>query len=260
MIVDCHTHISFDSDESRLLEHVEAMGKIDACIVLGPLASSSKDVNTKLAGYISKYSDKMFGFGVVNPIKDDISAKALTTMTEKQGLSGVVLYCCGSGFHPTHSRAIQFYELVQEAGMPLFFHNWGHMSAEAVMSYAQPYLLDEVARGFPELKIVIGSMGQPFLEQTLSIAAKHSNVYADLTVQPGNVWQVYNTVVSAYEKGVMDKIFFGSGFPRSKPEECIETLLGFNKLLADTNLPTVPRDSIRNIIERDSLGLLGIKR
>ena len=30
-------------------------------------------------------------------------------------------------------------------------------------------------------------------------------------------------------------------------------------LLADTNLPTVPRGNIRNIIERDTLELLGIK-
>jgi hypothetical protein len=30
-------------------------------------------------------------------------------------------------------------------------------------------------------------------------------------------------------------------------------------LLADTNLPTVPRGNIRNIIERDTLKLLGIK-
>ena len=30
-------------------------------------------------------------------------------------------------------------------------------------------------------------------------------------------------------------------------------------LLADKNLPTVPRGSIRNVIERDTLELLGIK-
>jgi hypothetical protein len=38
----------------------------------------------------------------------------------------------------------------------------------------------------------------------------------------------------------------------------METLLGFNMLLADTNLPTVPRGNIRNVIERDTLQLLGI--
>jgi hypothetical protein len=57
----------------------------------------------------------------------------------------------------------------------------------------------------------------------------------------------------------MDKLLFGSGFPAATAGQCIETLLGFNMLLADTNLPTVPRVNIRNIIERDTLELLGIK-
>jgi hypothetical protein len=57
----------------------------------------------------------------------------------------------------------------------------------------------------------------------------------------------------------MDKLLFGSGFPSGNAGQCIETLLGFNMLLADTNLPAVPRGSIRNIIERDTLELLGIR-
>ena len=102
-------------------------------------------------------------------------------------------------------------------------------------------------------------MGVPFVEQTLVMVAKHKNVYADLTIKPRNVWQTYNTVISAHEYGVMDKLLFGSGFPAGNAGQCIETLLGFNMLLADTNLPTVPRGSIQNIIERDALALLGIK-
>jgi hypothetical protein len=57
----------------------------------------------------------------------------------------------------------------------------------------------------------------------------------------------------------MNKLLFGSGFPLSTPGQCIETLLGLNMVLADTNLPTVPRNNIRSIIERDTLGLLGIE-
>ena len=76
--------------------------------------------------------------------------------------------------------------------------------------------------------------------------------------RPSSIWQIYNTVVAAHEHGVMDKLLFGSGFPLSTAGQCIETLLGFNMLLADTNLPTVPRDRIRKIIERDTLKLLGI--
>ncbi|RKY06921.1 MAG: amidohydrolase, partial [Planctomycetota bacterium] len=125
---------------------------------------------------------------------------------------------------------------------------------------AQPYLLDEVARKFGSLKIIIGSMGVPFVPQTICMLAKHENVYADLTISPEKVWQIYNIVVSAHEAGVMDKLLFGSGYPLARADNCIETLLGFNKLLADTNLPTVPREQIRGIIERDTLALLGISR
>ena len=120
-------------------------------------------------------------------------------------------------------------------------------------------MLDEVAMTFPDLKIIIGSMGQPFVDQTLCMVAKHPNVYADLTVDPSKKWKLYNIVVSANESSVMDKLLFGSGAPNAEPGNCIETLLGFNKLFAGTDLPSVPREKIRSIIERDTLALLGIK-
>jgi predicted TIM-barrel fold metal-dependent hydrolase len=261
MIVDCHTHINFVADDDvRASEHLEAAETVDACIVLARGGESSEKVNKKLSEYVGKHTEKMVGFAVIEPTKDNISVKHLTSLRDKLGLRGAVLYCCQSGFHPTHSRAMQFYESAQELGLPVFFHNSGaDLGREAVLDYAQPYLLDVIGREFGGLKIVIGTMGIPFVEQTLSLVAKHANMYADLTIKPNNVWQVYNIVMAASERGVMDKLLFGSGFPANKAGECIEALLGFNMRLADTNLPTVPRGHIQNIIERDSLALLGIK-
>ena len=259
MIVDCHTHINCAADDVETSEHLEAAETVDVCIVLATAEGPSEEVNKRVSEYVDKHKEKMVGFAVVEPIQDGVSVKSLTSIKDKLGLEGAVLYCSSCGFHPTHSRAMRFYESAEELGWPVFFHNGGHLGSDAVLDYAQPYLLDDVARAFPGLKIVIGTMGMPFAEQTFSMVAKHENVYADLTIRPGNVWQVYNTVVPAYERGVMDKLLFGSGFPSGKAGECIEALLGFNMLLADTNLPTVPRGSIRNIIERDTLELLGIK-
>ena len=259
MIVDCHTHINCAADDVVSSEHLAAAEPVDVCIVLATAEDSNREVNKKLSEYVSKHTEKMVGFAFVEPTKDNVSVKNLTTVTDKLGLAGVVLYCCGCGFHPAHSRAMRFYESAQELGLPVFFHNVGpDVGSGAVLDYAQPFLLDEVAREFGALKIVIGTMGMPFFEQTLSMVAKHENVYADLTISPSNVWQVYNMVVAIHERGVMDKLLFGSGFPSGNAGESIETLLGFNKLLGDTNLPTVPRGSIQNIIERDTLELLGI--
>jgi predicted TIM-barrel fold metal-dependent hydrolase len=258
MIVDCHTHVQA-LDKTAVSEHLAAAETVDACIVLASPDESRDQVNGILADYVGQYKDRMVGFAVMDPTEDPINDKSLAALTQKLGLKGVVVYCSLSGFHPTHSRAMRFYGAVQEIGLPIFFHNGGHtLSSEAVLEYAQPYLLDEVARTFPELRIVVGNMGVPFFEQTLSLIAKHERVFADLTIRPGNLWQTYNIVVAAHERGVVDKLLFGSGFPVSSAGECIETLLGFNMLLADTKLPTVPRASIRNVIERDSLALLGI--
>ena len=260
MIVDCHTHINCAAGEVGTFEHLAAAETVDVCVVLATMNEPSEEVNKKLAQYVTKHKEKMVGFALIEPVKDKISVNNIKNLTDKLGLKGVVLYNSVCGFHPTHSRAMRFYESAQELGLPVFFHNSDvTLGANAILEYAQPYLLDEVARTFPALRIIVGNMGLPFIEQTLSMVSKHENVYADLTIQPSSVWQTYNIVIAAHERAVMNKLLFGSGFPSGNAGQCMETLLSFNMLLADTNLPTVPRGSIRNIIERDTLGLIGIE-
>ncbi len=257
MIVDCHTHIQSAQQDIDKSEHLAATETVDICIVLAAGEGPSKDVNDELANYINSHKSKMVGFAFVDPIEDPINEEDLNYFIKTLGLKGAVLSCSSRAFHPLHTKAMRFYESAQKLAMPVFFHNDGSCES-AVLNYAQPYLLDEVARTFGDLKLVIGNMGMPFVDQTFAMLLKHKNVYADLTMKTNSIWQIYNTVVSAYEHSVMDKLLFGSGFPSSSADRCIETLLGFNKLLADTNLPRVPRDSIRQIVERDTLDLLGI--
>jgi len=260
LIVDCHTHINCSADDVDASEHIAMAQAVDACIILANSEQSGTEANKKLSEYVGRHKEKMIGFAFVEPAQEKALGKKVAHITDKLGLKGAVLYCAHCGVHPTHSKAMRFYELAEERAMPVFFHNGAPLEPNAILEYAQPFLLDEVARQFPAMKIIIGGMGVPFVEQTLAMVAKHENVYADLTIKPGNVWQTYNTVLAAHEFEVMDKLLFGSGFPFGKANECIETLLGFNKLLADTNLPTVPRGNIRNIIERDTLEVLGISR
>ena len=258
MIVDCHTHLQCPQQGTLLDEHAAACKKVDACFVLAGMSGDRAAANQELAEYV-RGNPKAYGFAAINPAEDPVTAKAVKALIVDQGLSGVVLYCAEDQFHPAHSRALRLYEAVQELGLIVYFHNCPPYSPPAVLDYARPWLLDEVARTFDSLKIIVGRMGAPFLEQTNSLLVKHANVYADLSIHPQRVWQVYNLVMNAYEAGVMDKLLFGSGFPYAEPGACIETLLGFNKLLADTHLPQVPREKLRSIVERDSLTLLGLK-
>jgi len=257
MIVDCHTHINCPTSDIDTAEHEDASTKVDRCIVLAVGRDNGFEASRELGQYVAGRS-KLVGFGTLNPLYEGVKVADVRAATVELGLKGIVLYCAGGKFHPADSRAMRLYEAAVELSLPIFFHNVSTFNSDSVMDYAQPYLLDQVAREFPSLKIVIGSMGVPFLSQTLCVVNKHENVYADLTVSPYKKWEVYNTVVRAHEGGVMDKLLFGSGYPLSRPDSCIETLLGFNMLLANTNLPGVPREEIRGVVERDTLAVLAI--
>ncbi len=258
MIVDCHTHIRCRNERVELSDHLASAQAVDHCLVLACAANPAGQINTELSAYVNKHAAKMTGFAFIDPTVRNVDKKQLQSIRDELGLKGAVLYCSECGFHPAHTAAMKFYAAAEELGMPVFFHNGGKFNTESVLDYARPYLLDEIARSFPDLKIIIGSMGMPFLEQTLCMAGKHPNVYADLSINPRRIWRIYNTILAAYEIGVMEKLLFGSGFPLGNADECMETLLGFNKLLGDIKLPRVPRGVIRNILERDSLEILGL--
>ena len=260
MIVDCHTHVrSIGSENVDVSEHIEASEVVDKCIVLASADGLSEQTNRHLSQYVARYEQKMVGFAIIDPLKDGISVKEVKAVTEKLGLKGIVLYCAGCGFHPAHTMAMQLYESIEKLNLPIFFHNTP-VGPGGILEFAYPFLLDEVARTFPKLKIIVGNMGFPFYDHTLCLLAKHQNVYADLSVRPGNPWQVYNIVAAAHDQQVMDKLLFGSAFPAARARDCIETLLGFNKLLGEANLPVVPRANMQAIIERETLKLLGIEK
>jgi uncharacterized protein len=261
MIVDCHTHIEFNADDVASNEHLAAAETVDFCLVLAQPDGQNEQNNRQVSGYVEKNKQKMAGFAIVNPIEDKFDAGNLANIKDELGLKGIVLYCSQAGMHPAHTQAMALYEAAQTLEMPVFFHNSGiPVMQGAILEYSQPFLLDEIAREFPSLKIIIGCMGMPFIEQTFLMLAKHKNVFADLTINPKNIWHTYNTVVAAFEYGVMNKLVFGSGFPAGNAGQCIETLLGFNMILADTNLPTVPRGNIRDVIECNALEMLGINK
>jgi predicted TIM-barrel fold metal-dependent hydrolase len=176
------------------------------------------------------------------------------------GFVGVSVNPAAQGFHPTDSCAMHLYEACQAKAMPVFFDSLSLQSRDAKLEFAQPFLLDEVARTFPELKIVIPALGMPFPEQGLALIGKHPTVFAhlgDLALHP---WRAYNALLLAYQHGVMGQLLFGSNFPFSTPEKAIVTVYSVNTFPQGTHLPSIPREQLRNIVERDALACLGLKR
>ena len=95
--------------------------------------------------------------------------------------------------------------------------------------------------------------------ETLFLLGKHEHVFADLSGVASRPWQLYNALLNAMSFGVMDRLLFGSGFPRETPAKAIESLYLVNQFSHGTQFPSIPRTQIRQIIERDSTECLGIE-
>ncbi len=281
MIVDVHTH-RWESPEQlgpawadRLLRHAaaapwerpdasgpaheEATAPVSFAIIHGFISrhlGAAIDAEA-VAAYVARRPDKFLGFAGIDPMAGDYLGEF--DRARQLGLVGVTISPAAQAFHPTHTRAMALYERCEATGTPIFVHPETHLGATTKMEFGLPYLFDEVARTFPDLKLVLGQVGHPWVDQTLTLIGKHPNVYADLSDLVTRPWQLYNVLHMAYQQDVCSQLLFGSDYPFMTPQQAIVTIYSVNTLTQGTHLPSVPREQLRSIVERDALSALGLK-
>lgn len=240
--------------------HLRASKPVDATIVVG-FVSAHLDAhipNERIAAYARAHPARVFGFAGIDPSNPREALDEIARCRDELGLVGVAVAPPAQNFHPSDSRAMRVYAKAVEQGMPVLFHAGIRVGPETRLDYARPFLLDEVAREFPEMRMIVAHMGLPWVDETLFLLAKHDHVHAEISGLLRHPWQAYQSLSSAHEQGVMDKLLFGSGFPFSTPAQCIEALFSINQQCQGTNLPVVPRDQLRAILHRDALQVMGL--
>ncbi len=281
MILDLHTYLWHSPDQlgpriaaqvrarfadrpERLdagpLAHEAAMQPVDMAVVLG-FRSRYLDAdvpNELIAEYIQRQPERLIGLAAIDPTDpgymDELEG------LEAMGFSGVTISPANQDFHPADTRAMRLYEACEAKGLPVLAQHGTHLTAAAKLEYIQPHLFDEVARTFGGLRLVIAHCGHPWVDEALVLVGKHEHVYAEISDVVSRPWPLYNVMLMAHQVEVMDKLLFGSGFPYFTPQEAIETVYSLNRFTHSTGLPTVPREKLRGIVERDALEALGLKR
>jgi predicted TIM-barrel fold metal-dependent hydrolase len=262
MIVDCHTHIWQSPDQlgpvdlgepSRAIRTKPGRTGLAGRAIRRTIPSGDPDFHWQEQESASIDKSIVLGFKS-RYLKSDIPNHFVADYVRRapDRLIGF------AGIDPTDPRAMRLYEACEQRELPILFHPGAHFIEQSKMEFGRPYLLDEIARSFPQLKIIIGQLGQPWIDETIVMLGKHLNVYSDISGLLTRPWQAYNTLVNAYQYGVIDKLLFGSDFPYTTATDCIEALYKLNQLAQGTNLPVVPREALRGIVERDAVALLGL--
>lgn len=283
MIVDCYTHTWTSTDQlgkdaaatcrfphlpDRVLErdhassarHLAAADPVDMTVVVGFKSAylGAEISNARVAEYVADHPGKLVGFAGIDPSDPKQALEELNEARDELNMPGIAVAPAAQDFHPSNSSAMLVYAEAAERRMPVLFHTGVSITAATKLEYAQPILLDEVARELPDLTIIIAHMGYPWMHETVALLAKHPNVYTEISWLLHQPWQAYQALLGAHRCGVIDKLLFGSGFPYGSASQGIEDLFSINHLVHGTNLPTIPREQLRGIVERDTLGILGL--
>jgi predicted TIM-barrel fold metal-dependent hydrolase len=292
MIVDVHTHTpthvtAVPADErqpnatwrpDRLVEaavswddYLAAMQPVDRACVFGIRFKGGDmpggregagvrwqgNVNDQTAEFVRSYPQKLIGFVSVHPDEGD-PVQEIERCVYDLGLRGMKLGPNYQGFDPLGASAFRVYEAAQRLRLPILFHQGTSPMRSAPLRYAHPLAMDEIAMAFPELRVVMAHMGHPWQADTIAVIRKHPHVYADVSAQFYRPWSQYHALRLATEWGVLDKLLLGSDYPVATPRETMDGLLAACDLAQRGNLPTLEREALQAIIDRDSLSALGL--
>lgn len=272
MIVDCCTRV-FNSPEQLGRETADAIrrnmaqrgGRLESTA-----ASHERATECVAASLVMGFRSTLLDAGIPNefvaeviraaPLRtagiagiDPLSPSAADELEQaiELGMAGVTVCPSAQGFHPTHSQAMRLYARVEAAGLPLFVSRPGPLVPMGHLEFDRPVGFDEVARQHPRMQIMLGEVGWPWIDECMAMLVKHPNVHAEISGVVSRPWGLYNALLAAQSMGVLEKLFFGSGFPYEQPAKAIENLYSVNAYAHGTQLPSIPRQALRAIAERD---------
>ncbi len=244
----------------RLDALLEDMAPFDRVVVFG--------LKGRLTGYwvpdqyvaemVARAPDKLLGFAACDPTQPACMGE-LEEAIEGLGLKGLKMGPVYAGFDPRDARCEPVYDYCERRRLPTIFHTGTTFNREAPLAFGRPWLWDEVAIRHPELRIVLAHLGHPFADECISVIRKHPHVYADIAALYYRPWQFYNMMMLAQEYRVMHKLLFGTDYPFARSDESIAGVRGVNRVIAGSGLPRVSAEAIEEILERDALGLLGVR-
>jgi uncharacterized protein len=230
-LYDVHVHVPVDAGGPG--KQVEALaekyGKLD-CFgnILGRdsrTASGSIDVgNDYVAAVVKKYPKNFMGIGSVDPWLGKLAIKEAERAVKELGLKGLKFEPYRQLFFLNDPQFYPLWAKIQELGVPIMVHTGTiQNTGDHKLKYNEPIpYIDDVASDFPGLTIIACHPSFPWQDETLAMATYKKNVMIELSA--GYPEDFSDNLIKFMNKGLQDKIMFGSGYPLFEPSEWVRQL------------------------------------
>lgn len=167
--------------------------------------------------------DRLIPFGDVNPHLTANPAAELDHYVRNWGFRGVKLYPVYQLFQANDRLLYPFYEKAQELGVSVMVHTGTSIFQGVRIKHGDPLLLEDIARDFPDLTLILVHGGRGFWYDTASFLSQaYPRVYLEVSGLPPRQLLEYFPDMESFA----DKIIFGSDWPGPVPKRNIEVIRG----------------------------------
>ncbi|MBI1804657.1 MAG: amidohydrolase family protein [Ignavibacteriae bacterium] len=175
-IIDAHTHTEFTGEIEESsgipMTREEYFREWREAGVVGAVAHAHEDESD----YVKFTKENVVCCAGVenhlNAAKLEANLKAKKYRCIKIYLGYVHRYAYDKYYEPV-------YKLAKKFDVPVVFHTGDTYSTTAMLKYADPLTIDEVAVKHPDVTFVIAHCGNPWIESAAEVAYKNPNVYLD---------------------------------------------------------------------------------
>ncbi len=203
----------------KYIERMDRAGIQMAFIAAAKSGSIGHPVNWHLpyemvAEVVKKYPTRFKGLAGIDPNESMEGVRKLEYAIRELGFVGAHLYPHWFEMSPTHRKYYPFYAKCAELGVPIQMqvgHCLVYSKDRPLRSVGRPITLDTLACDMPELKIIGIHTGWPWVEEMISVAWKHPNVYIGSDAYGPKYWKP--EFVNFINSWGQDKVLFGTDFP-----------------------------------------------
>jgi uncharacterized protein len=164
---------------AELVGDLAAQG-VTRSVLHNPMPTTPYLPNDHMAELVAQHPDHLVGFCRIRP-ESPVDAAAEIRRCAKLGLRGVTMT---PFWHRTRANDLALdpiYTACVETGLPIWIHTSVYWDRRTPLTFEHPLYLDEVAARHPDLTIIAGHGGWPWIAEMVAVAWRQPNVYVDIS-------------------------------------------------------------------------------
>ena len=238
----------------KYIERMDRAGIQMAFIAASRSGSKGHPSNWQLpyeivADVVSKYPKRFKGLAGIDPTEGMNGVRELEHAIGELGFVGAHVYPHWFEMAPHHRKYYPFYAKCVELNIPIQMqvgHCLLYSRERPLRSVGRPITLDTIACDFPELKIIGIHTGWPWVEEMISVAWKHRNVYIGSDAYAPKFWKP--EFVRFIDSWGQDKVLFGTDFP----------IIDFERATREINELGLKEDSKQKLLWKNTARVYGL--